>query len=252
MHPRFVVLALALTLCAAATAADIPKLLEQAKSGDAVAQYWLSVAYARGDGVPRDMSETFRWAKASAEQGNIDAQRNLGFIFSKLGPPEIRNPQEALKWFMRAAEGGDAESQYNAGLALMNGDGAAANPKAAVDLWEKAAAQGYPEAECYLGVSYLEGVGVEQNLERARELFKKAAMHAMPVAQYNLAVMYWQGAGGDMNKAESLAWMSMANDSGNSGAKKYLDLMPSKMTSEEVADGMLRKSAIKREIKAAK
>jgi len=252
MRHGVAVFATVLTLCAAAHGTDTPKLLEQAKNGDATSQYWLSVAYARGDGVPVDMSESFRWAKAAAEQGNIDAQRNLGLIFSQAGPPEIRNLQESLKWFMRAAGLGDAESQYNAGLALMNGEGVDRDQIAAVELWKKASAQGYPEAECYLGLSYLRGYGVDKNPEEARKLLAKAAMHEVSVAQYNLAQMCWEGTGGEANKVESFAWMILAHESGSKHAEKVKGAMATNMSSEEIADAQIRARNIRQEIKTSK
>ena len=37
--------------------------------------------YANGLGVPQDYKEAVRWYQAAAEQGNADAQNNLGFMY---------------------------------------------------------------------------------------------------------------------------------------------------------------------------
>lgn len=50
----------------------------EAEQGDAEAQLNLSVCYAKGDGVGKDMKQAIYWVRKSAEQGNADAQRILG------------------------------------------------------------------------------------------------------------------------------------------------------------------------------
>lgn len=47
-------------------------------AGDAAARHELAVRYATGDHVPRDMAESVKWDKKSAEQGNAAAQYSLG------------------------------------------------------------------------------------------------------------------------------------------------------------------------------
>lgn len=55
-----------------------------AEQGDADAQYNLGVMYGDGDGVPQDYAEAMRWYRAAARQGNASAQYNLGGYFSLL------------------------------------------------------------------------------------------------------------------------------------------------------------------------
>jgi uncharacterized protein len=50
----------------------------------------------------------------AAENGNATAQNTLGEKFAS-GEGMTRNSVEAVKWFRRAAEQGDAEAQFNLG-----------------------------------------------------------------------------------------------------------------------------------------
>ena len=57
-----------------------------------------------------------------AEQGNADAQFNLGQMYANgRGVPE--DDREAVKWYTLAAEQGDASAQNNLGLMYYFGDG---------------------------------------------------------------------------------------------------------------------------------
>ena len=64
-----------------AQAPDLEEMRALAEQGNANAQLYLGVLYARGDGVPEDDAEAARWLRLAAEQGNALAQYNLGFIY---------------------------------------------------------------------------------------------------------------------------------------------------------------------------
>jgi len=49
-----------------------------ANQGDDVAQFDLGLLYNKGWGVPRDYVQAVRWYRRAADQGNADAQYNLG------------------------------------------------------------------------------------------------------------------------------------------------------------------------------
>ena len=52
-----------------------------AEQGDADAQFNLGVMYDMGLGVSQDYQEAVRWYRRAAEQGNAGAQNNLGFMY---------------------------------------------------------------------------------------------------------------------------------------------------------------------------
>jgi len=58
-----------------------PELVKKAEAGDSQSQCALGHYYFHGDGVPRDLKESFKWYKKSAEQGNALAQYRLGNLY---------------------------------------------------------------------------------------------------------------------------------------------------------------------------
>jgi len=60
--------------------------------------------------------------RASAEQGNAEAQYNLAMIYDR-GIGVKNDDSEALKWYLKAAEQGYAKAQYNLGMMYYFGKG---------------------------------------------------------------------------------------------------------------------------------
>ena len=116
-------------------------LLKDAKKGDAVAQWMLGVAYARGNGVPKDEAEAVKWYRLAAAQGSADAQWSLGVAYSD-GDGVPKNDAEALKWYRLAAAQGDAGAQFSLGYAYYLGTGVPKDAVQAYKWWNLAAAQG--------------------------------------------------------------------------------------------------------------
>ena len=52
-----------------------------AEQGDANAQYNLGVMYGKGRGVPQDAAEAVKWYRLATEQGVAEAQTNLGVMY---------------------------------------------------------------------------------------------------------------------------------------------------------------------------
>ena len=78
-----------------------------AEQGDADAQYNLGFSYNLGLGVSQDYTEAVKWYRKAAEQGHADAQYNLGCCYG-LGQGVPQSFSEAVKWFRKAAELGHA------------------------------------------------------------------------------------------------------------------------------------------------
>ena len=60
--------------------------------------------------------------KELAEQGDPDAQTNLGFMYEN-GQGVLQDYAEAVKWYRLAAEQGDVVAQYNLGFMYEMGKG---------------------------------------------------------------------------------------------------------------------------------
>ena len=55
--------------------------------------------------MPKDPTETAKWYRKSAEQGDASAQRNLGYMYAK-GEGVLKNPVLAPVWFNIAGANG--------------------------------------------------------------------------------------------------------------------------------------------------
>ena len=70
-------------------------------------------------GVPQDDKEAIKWWRLAAEQGDNEAQCNLGVMYYEgIGVPQ--DYEEAVKWWKLAAEQRHERAQFN--LALMHDD----------------------------------------------------------------------------------------------------------------------------------
>ena len=81
--------------------------LPLAEQGDADAQYNLGLMYDNGRGVKQDDFEAVKWYRKAAEQGYADAQFNLGNMYAN-GRGVKQDDFEAVKWYRQAAEQGYA------------------------------------------------------------------------------------------------------------------------------------------------
>ena len=69
-----------------------------------------------------DFTTAFRLLRPLAEQGNAEAQYQLGFMYSK-GQGVSENLGLAVSWYLKAAEQGHAEAQYTLGQMYHFGEG---------------------------------------------------------------------------------------------------------------------------------
>ena len=71
----------------------------------------LAYNYAKGTyGVKKDMPKAVEWWHQAAEQGDVEAQYNLGMFFFK-GDCGKQDKKEAVKWLRKAAEQGCEEAK---------------------------------------------------------------------------------------------------------------------------------------------
>jgi TPR repeat protein len=89
---------------------------ELAASGDAAAQFQLSLLYSSGRGTKMDAREALHWLRMSATRGNPQAQSNLGVAFSR-GKGVAQDPIRAYAWFAAAAASGDSVAITNRDIA---------------------------------------------------------------------------------------------------------------------------------------
>lgn len=95
-----------------------------AQSGNTLAQFELGLMYCAGKvpGIPQDCKEGAKWYRLAADQGDADAQFNLGNLYNDgLGVPQ--DYKEAAKWYRLAAEKGTTDAQFNLGVLYSDGRG---------------------------------------------------------------------------------------------------------------------------------
>ena len=124
---------------------------EQAKDGDATAQYNLGICYYNGDGVVVDKAEAVKWLRKAAEKGHLQAQTLIGAFYFQ-GDGVAVDKAEAIKWFRKAAVQGYPQAQSILGSCYFKGEGVAEDQAEAVKWFRKAAEKGHPESQGMLGL----------------------------------------------------------------------------------------------------
>lgn len=140
--------------------------------------------------------------KARAENGDIEAQYDLGMIYERGG--HLRNYAEALKWYKKAAE------------------------------------QEHPQAQTNLGAMYYSSQSVEQDYTKAYKWTRKAAEQGDAIAQLNLGVMYFKGEGVSQDYVWAYTWVSLAAVGGESTSQNHLEKFKKEMTEEQIAEAKHR------------
>ncbi len=97
-------------------------------------------AYKRGD-----YETALRELRPLANQGNAEAQFNLGVMYDK-GEGVPQDDTEAVKWYRKAAEQGYAEAQYSLGLMYVKG-GSVPQDHVRTHMWFNLAASRLPPGE---------------------------------------------------------------------------------------------------------
>ncbi|MHC8509563.1 MAG: tetratricopeptide repeat protein [Rhodospirillales bacterium] len=160
----------------------------------AAACVMLALAAAPATAQQNSFEETLR----AAEQGDAEAQGNLGFIYHRTRPKTAkpngaRREQQRTGMYTTARfqntkpNGTRAANRYN------NGDGVSQNYAKAIKWYRAAAEQGIAKAQYNLGVMYANGDGVTQNTAEAVKWWRAAAEQGHAKAQYNLGIMYAKG-----------------------------------------------------------
>jgi|GEM_PF-1194189 len=117
-----------------------------AGQGNTEAQTNLSIAYARGRGVPVDLQQSAQWCKIAAEQGDATAQCNLGMKYMA-GLGLAKDSKEAMRWFQKSAEQKSGVALYLIGEMNEIGEGVPADSAEAIKWYQKSLAAGFSPAE---------------------------------------------------------------------------------------------------------
>ncbi len=142
----------------------------------------------------------------------------------------------ALRIWRPLAEQGDADAQSNLGLMYDNGEGVPENDAEAVRWYRLAAERGLARAQAMLGARYYFGEGVPENYAEALRWFLLAAEQGLDPAQFHLGNMYYRGEGVPENYAEAYKWWALAAARGDANAKQKRDILRNQMTPAQIAE----------------
>ena len=133
------------------------------------------------------------------------------------------------------ADQGEVDAQYNLGVMYDKGQGVTRDYAIAVSWFRKAADQGFAPAQLSLGVMYENGLGVPQDLTTAASWYRRAADQGDAAAQLNLRVMYENGWGVTQNHLMAHMWFSLAAARGDRDAATNRDIAAAKLTPAQIA-----------------
>jgi TPR repeat protein len=216
---------------------EIRKIRISAEQGEPEAQFNLGMIYYRGVEMPRDFAEVVKWWRKAAEQGHSDAQLGLGFVYQD-GTGVQQDYVEGLRWFRLSAAQGNSYAQANLGVAYWIGERVPQDFAEAVKWFLKAAEQGHVEAQLVLGgKAYARGIGVSQNRGEAMKWLHMAAEQGYSYAQAALAIAYQYGdLSSGINLVEAYKWAVLATQTGAYESRER-DHLAQQMTPSQIEEG---------------
>jgi uncharacterized protein len=124
----------------------VQALRASAEQGNAEAQFHLGLLYDHGRGLPKNKDEALRWYRRAAMQGDTFAQNSLGDNYWE-GTGVPKDDREAVRWWRLAADKGFVPAQHSLGKILAGGGQGVPADKPHAYMWLMlSAAQGDDEA----------------------------------------------------------------------------------------------------------
>ena len=139
-------------------------VIDKAKQGDVVAQRNLGYVY----GFNNDYEKSFYWFNKATEQGDVEAICRLGNLYFE-GEGVLKDLDKALDLFDKAAKKGDASGQYFLArcMEISNKDNNIPLQIHTLNNYQLSATQGHILAQFRLGEMHLYGTGVEKSLKHS-------------------------------------------------------------------------------------
>ncbi|MDA3788903.1 MAG: tetratricopeptide repeat-containing serine protease family protein [Desulfobacula sp.] len=199
--------------------------LKKAEQGNADAQNNLGKMYHNGHRIGLDNKQAFYWLKKSADQGHVDGQTHLGFMYYQ-GEGVPQDYKQAIYWYKKSAEQGDDSAQFRLGQMYLDGKGVTQDHKQAVYWFKKSAEQGHMIAQWRLMNMYRDGkYGVAQDYKQAFYWYKKSAEQGHTSAEVGLGDMYYYGKGVTQDHKQAVYWFKKSAELGYANAQFNLSRM---------------------------
>ena len=141
----------------------------------------------------------------------------------------------ALREWQSLAEQGNVNAQFNIGFMYRGGQGVSQNYETAAKWWKLSAQQGDALSQLMLGAMYEEGTGVSQDHKTAVKWLKLSAQQGNAAAQYKLGLMRLRGNGVEPDDIYAFMWMDIASLNGEKLAPKNRDIVGSWMTPADIS-----------------
>ncbi|RHZ45078.1 hypothetical protein Glove_692g54 [Diversispora epigaea] len=197
---------------------EFRQYLKSAEEGNGDAQLDLGHCYIRGIGTMKDEEKAFQWYLKSAEGGNSLGQYNIGNCYSN-GIGTTKDEVKAFQWYLKSAEGGDSDAQFNLGRFYSNGIGTVKDKKKAFQWYMKSAERGDSGAQLNLGYCYENGTGITKDEEKAFQWYMKSAEGGNSLGQFNIGSCYSNGIGTKIDEVKAFQWYLKSAEGGDSDAQ---------------------------------
>ena len=109
-----------------------------------------------------------------ADAGNLHAVKYLGDLYFYGTGGYTQDYAKALETYLIAAEQGDADAQAQVGRIYMDGLGVEVDAEKAMDWNMRAAEQGNAQGQEQIGMMYYHGIGITKSTEEASRWFERA------------------------------------------------------------------------------
>lgn len=186
--------------------------------GNDMGQYLAGKAIWNGRGVTQNKKAGLALMAKAADQGNVEACFNVGFIHMNGQDGMPVNDYLALKYFGMADAAGNIDATNFIGLLVSQGRGIPKNEDLALKYFLKAAEKGHIAANASAGDIYVD----RKDYSKAFPLYLKVAETGDAAAQHAIALFYWNGAGTQVDKYQALKWL---NRCASQGSKDCIDTL---------------------------
>lgn len=164
------------------------EIKDRAFFGDAKAQLALAILYGTGRVGDKNLVRAYQWTYLSAEQGNREAQYELGSAYYN-GKHIPYDKKAARYWIKKAADQGHPKAINDLGTLVLHPEQKhiSPDPELAFKLFQKAADLGESNAMTNLGDMYHDGITVPADKSLARKYYEMASKLGHKIAKERLA-----------------------------------------------------------------
>ncbi|WP_349687446.1 MULTISPECIES: tetratricopeptide repeat protein [Acidaminococcus] len=175
-----------------------------AAEGDFLAQYYLGIMYAYGEGEDPSYEDALAWFEQSAAQGFAAAQLAMGsFLRLVDGGKNDTWREKRLEWYQKAAAKGYAEAQLRLAQEYRLRFHALDQAK----IWyERAARQGHPAACEIMGNFWENGYVGQADPAQALAWYRRAYHRGSRTVCFAIASLYEEGRGVPQSWQQAALW----------------------------------------------